>query len=191
MVHIGVPRTMEEFFQEAGRAGRDGEPAVASLFYNGYDIRKGKNSVDEVMRKYTTTTGCKRKVILDYFGHQVPWQSFPHTCCDYHKSICECTACIVSIVEQIEQCSIHANETMGCITKEAAVTSHEVSPDQLNCIRSDLENFRYSILPSSNTCVGSVTFSSGFSLELIEKTLENCGKLNSIEDVIEILPVFI
>ena len=43
--HIGVPRMMEEYFQEVGRAGRDGLPAVATIYYNRYDLRTGKNTV--------------------------------------------------------------------------------------------------------------------------------------------------
>ena len=38
VIHIGVPYTMEEYFQEAGRAGRDGLPAKANIFFNAYDI---------------------------------------------------------------------------------------------------------------------------------------------------------
>jgi len=43
VIHIGVPETMEEYFQETGRAGRDGKESIATLYYNGRDIGKGKN----------------------------------------------------------------------------------------------------------------------------------------------------
>ena len=47
VIHIGVPKAMEEYFQETGRAGSDGKEAVATLHYNGRDIAKGKNPVDD------------------------------------------------------------------------------------------------------------------------------------------------
>ena len=63
--HIGVPTTMEEYFQETCRAGRDGKEPTATLFYNGRDVgRGGGNPVDDIMRKFTTAQSCKRKIIL-------------------------------------------------------------------------------------------------------------------------------
>ena len=63
--HIGVPKTMEEYFQETCRAGRDGKEPTATLFYNGRDVgRGGGNPVDDIMRKFTTAQSCKRKIIL-------------------------------------------------------------------------------------------------------------------------------
>ena len=42
IIHIGVPCSMEEYFQEAGRAGRDSLPSSAHMFHNSYDISKAK-----------------------------------------------------------------------------------------------------------------------------------------------------
>ena len=63
--HSGVPKTMEEYFQETCRAGRDGKEPTATLFYNGRDVgRGGGNPVDDIMRKFTTAQSCKREIIL-------------------------------------------------------------------------------------------------------------------------------
>lgn len=64
VIHIGVPRTMEEYFQDTGRAGRDGKEAIATLYYNGRDIGKGKNPVDDGMRELATSNKCKQEIIL-------------------------------------------------------------------------------------------------------------------------------
>jgi len=45
-VHIGVPNTMEQFFQESGRAGRDGEPALSRLLFNSYDTGNGNKNMN-------------------------------------------------------------------------------------------------------------------------------------------------
>ena len=52
VVHIGVPYTMEEYCQEVGRAGRDGLPARADIYYNSYDISKARKNMTEVIRTY-------------------------------------------------------------------------------------------------------------------------------------------
>ena len=58
---------MEEYFQEAGRAGRDGLPAKAHVYYNSYDISKGKKKhLSQVMRYYMQKQKCKRE--RDDFG---------------------------------------------------------------------------------------------------------------------------
>lgn len=40
VIHVGPPRTIQEYFQETGRAGRDGKPATAILYHNNRDIAK-------------------------------------------------------------------------------------------------------------------------------------------------------
>ena len=42
VIHIGVPYSMEEYFQEIGRGGRDGLPSTATLYYNSHDLSKRK-----------------------------------------------------------------------------------------------------------------------------------------------------
>ena len=50
IVHIGAPCTLEAYYQEMGRAGRDGMQARASLHYNGHDIASNKLGMTEEMR---------------------------------------------------------------------------------------------------------------------------------------------
>ena len=89
IVHIGVPYTMEEYCQEVGRAGRDGLPARADIYYNSYDISKARKNMTEVMRSYVQSKECKRKIILNYFDYDVPnSQHLDHTCCDFHRKHC-------------------------------------------------------------------------------------------------------
>lgn len=186
VLHIGVPKTMEEYFQETGRAGRDGREAVATLYYNGRDIRKGKNSVDHVMRELVTSKTCKREIILQYFGHKLPMRSNSelHSCCDYHRSVCECPTCLDSLAEGMEGLFASCTETAGDHTSAVSVTA-----EQKEAIRTDLEAYRAS-LQARKSCVGGVTLATGFSLKLIELTVEICHKLDSVDTVQNLLPVF-
>lgn len=189
VIHIGVPKTMEEYFQETGRAGRDGENAVATLYYNGRDIGRGKNPVSDVMRQLATSQTCKREIILHYFGHEMPNRSDLHSCCDYHKAICDCQTCIDTLLEEMEGCSLEnvPTETLvvaGCSSAEMCVT-----PEQKKAIRAELEAYRAS-LQCGKSCVGGITLTTGFSLELIDLTVKHCHKLDSVVAVQDLLPVF-
>ena len=88
VIHIGVPYTMEDYCQEVGRAGRDGLPARADIFYNSYDISKSRKNMSDVMRNFVQSKQCKRKMILSYFDHDVPKNQDPaHMCCDFQLSV--------------------------------------------------------------------------------------------------------
>ena len=85
VIHYNMPKSPEEYYQEAGRAGRDGESADCILLFSRRDIRTARylieNSGDEAgddhradlarlsaMIDYCNTTDCLRGYILDYFG---------------------------------------------------------------------------------------------------------------------------
>ena len=82
VIHIGIPYTVEDFFQETGRAGRNGNSAMSVLYYNSYDISKGKKALQPDMWKYATTQSCWREVIVCHFGASQPVLTCGRSCCD-------------------------------------------------------------------------------------------------------------
>ncbi|MGB3725744.1 MAG: DNA helicase RecQ [Glaciecola sp.] len=83
VVHHDVPRSIESFYQETGRAGRDGMPAEALLLYDDKDAARIKKWIAdgstperfalemhkfEAMQSFAEAQTCRRQVLLNYFG---------------------------------------------------------------------------------------------------------------------------
>ena len=85
---------MEEYCQEVGWVGRDGLPVRANIYYNSNDVSKAHKNKTEVMRTYVQSKKCKRKIILNYFDHDVANNQHPdNTCSDFHRENCQCENC--------------------------------------------------------------------------------------------------
>lgn len=95
VIHVGPPRTIRECFQETGRAGQDGKPVTAVLYYNNLDISKNKAGMSEDIRTFCRLENrCLRKFLkkcLDARGNDL--NIVGHLCCCYCKSLCSCLDC--------------------------------------------------------------------------------------------------
>ena len=68
VLHWGPPPTLEAYYQEAGRAGRDGQPSECLVLWRPEDF--GWGNVASAMRRYVETRRCRREMLLDYFGER-------------------------------------------------------------------------------------------------------------------------
>ena len=70
VLHWGPARTLEGYYQEAGRAGRDGRPAVCTLLWHPDDWRT-TTGVDPAMRAFVERRRCRRETLLAHFGERL------------------------------------------------------------------------------------------------------------------------
>lgn len=117
VIHHNMPRHLEAYYQEAGRAGRDGDSADCILLYQAGDIQVQKYLIEQsllslerkemeyaklqIMIDYCHTSSCLRSYILDYFGE--------------FSTVNNCENCSNCIEYELQDVTVEAQKVFSCI----------------------------------------------------------------------------
>lgn len=119
VVHAGMPKSLEHYQQETGRAGRDGLEAECCLFYSGGDYGTWKSILRDTppeareialrklqgMYEYCTGASCRHRALLDYFGQELGKDN--------------CAACDVCLGELdcVDDALVTAQKILSCVMR--------------------------------------------------------------------------
>jgi superfamily II DNA helicase RecQ len=176
VIHYGPPRHVEEFMQEMGRAGRNGNPAESILYITGRHLRK----CEEAIKKYATCNDvCLRQILLERFCEQPDINRNMHNCCVVCHQQCRCDdpSCYKYIRPKESNVVSQRNERF--VEKYQKADLLELLQEYQKKLESQCPAYLFSYETTT-----------GFSDSLIKSVLETCKYIFTVDDIFELNPVF-
>lgn len=157
VIHLTVPRTLEGYYQETGRAGRDGKQSECIMFFSYKDARvlqgmiqkdkeldragkeKHLNKLRQVLQYCDNKTDCRRQQVLQYFNEKFDkkdCQKQCDNCCNQvlmvEKDVTDYAKDMINLVKSIQDCTVtllYCQDVFkGSKTSKIVAAQHDLSP---------------------------------------------------------------
>ena len=189
VIHWKPPNDIEGYVQESGRSGRDGEPAVAVLYYGKRDESSAQLS-GEMKHYISNKEVCRRELLMLSFGDpsQAPKPKQLHLCCDLCANKCQCGHC-TNVIESLQLESVDLSEFVEMESTSPPSPKQLVPKAVRDVTRQDIERYRYELClqspePNAAPIVG-LELSTGLSDRLISKIVNQCNEVSVEQDLID------
>lgn len=193
VIHYGPSTDIDDYLQEAGRAGRDKKLSHAILYKYPYSMM---GHVSKSMKEYVRLDkGCRRKFLLKQFTSELSaYDGDKHMCCDLCTVQCKCDNPCLYTPPHAETLTIEHNPD----TNTQPIQVRQLSHEQRSVLKTKLVEFRQSILAASHdtACAYKIPLyvgediACGLSESIIDSIVESCDYIETVSDLEEKCLIF-